>query len=85
VLISRGNHKSAIKYTEELYKTEKEVAQGRVVPLPLDYISSLKNGELAPVGMDDKQWTKLTDGSRRIKLRLTYGQSFNTSQGKSSQ
>jgi len=51
VLISRGNHKSAIKYTEELYKTEKEVAQGRVVPLPLDYISSLKNGELAPVGM----------------------------------
>ena len=48
-LILRGNHKSAIKYSEELQKTlEKEVTQGWVVPLPLDYISSLKNGELAP-------------------------------------
>jgi hypothetical protein len=28
-LVSRGNHKSAVKYTEELQKTlEKEVAQG---------------------------------------------------------
>jgi hypothetical protein len=42
-LILRGNHKSAIKYSEELQKTlEKEVTQGWVVPLPLDYISSLK-------------------------------------------
>jgi hypothetical protein len=54
-----------------------------MVPLPLDYISSLKNGELAPVGMDDKQWTVLPDGSRKTKFRLTHDQSFNTMHGKS--
>ena len=52
-LVSRGNHRSAVKYTEELQKTlENEVAQGWMMPLPLDYISSLKNGELAPVGQN---------------------------------
>jgi hypothetical protein len=83
-LVSRGNHRSAVKYTEELRKTlENEVAQGWMMPLPLDYISSLKNGELAPVGMDDKQWTVLPDGSRKTKFRLTHDQSFNTMHGKS--
>jgi hypothetical protein len=83
-LVSRGNHRSAVKYTEELRKTlENEVVQGWVVPLPLDYISSLKNGELAPVGMDDKKWTDLPDGSRKTKFRLTHDQCFNTMHGKS--
>jgi hypothetical protein len=83
-LVSRGNQRSAVKYTEELRKTlENKVAQGWVVPLPLDYISSLKNGESAPVGMDDKQWTVLPDGSRKTKFRLTHNQSFNTMHGKS--
>jgi hypothetical protein len=83
-LVARGNHRSAEKYTEELRKTlEIEVAQGWMVPLPLDYISSLKNGELAPVGMDDKQWAVLPDGSRKTKFRLTHDQSFNTMHGKS--
>jgi len=35
--------------------------------LPLNYISILNHGELAPVGMDDKQWNKLPDGSWEIK------------------
>jgi len=55
-LIHRGNHKSALKYSGELRLTlKKEIAQGWIIPLPLSYISSLRNGELAPVGMDDKQ------------------------------
>jgi len=83
-LIRRGNHKSALKYSEELRLTlEKEIAQGWIIPLPLSYISSLRNGELAPVGMDDKQYTVQPDGSKQVKLRLTHDQSFNTSHGKS--
>ncbi len=83
-LIHRGNHKSALKYSGELRLTlEKEIAQGWIIPLPLSYISSLRNGELAPVGMDDKQWTVLPDGSKQVKLRLTRDQSFNTTHGQS--
>jgi hypothetical protein len=42
-LIARGNHKSALKYTDKLEKTlEKEIAKGWVVPLPLNYVSSLE-------------------------------------------
>jgi hypothetical protein len=83
-LIIRGNHKSANKYRAELKETlEKEVSQGWMIPLPLEYISYLRNGELAPVGMDNKQCSVLPDGSMIPKLRLTHDQSFNTSQGKS--
>ena len=83
-LISRGNHKSALKYETELHQTLiKEVAQGWMVPFPLDYISSIQHGELAPVGMDDKQWTELPNGKKKVKLRLTHDQSFNVSSGKS--
>jgi hypothetical protein len=74
---TRGNHKSAKIYDAELHKTiKKELKQGWMFPLPLDYISTLKHGELAPVGMDDKQWNKLPDGSREIKHRTTHDQSF---------
>jgi hypothetical protein len=59
------------------------VEQGWIFPLPLTYISTLDHGELAPVGMDDKQWSDLPDGSRKVKLRLTHDQSFNTATGKS--
>jgi hypothetical protein len=62
--ITRENHKSAKKYDPELCKTiEKELQQGWMFPLPLKYISSLKHGELAPVGMDDKQWQELPNGN----------------------
>jgi hypothetical protein len=83
-LIDRGNHKSALKYSDELQTTlEKEVEQGWMFPLPLTYISDLDHGELAPVGMDDKQWSDLPNGSKKVKLRLTHDQSFNTATGKS--
>jgi len=76
-LILRGNHKSALKYHADLGKTLiNEVSQGWMFPLPLPYISCLNHGELAPVGMDDKQWSVLPDGSRQQKLRLTHDQSF---------
>jgi len=41
----------------------------------------LKQGELAPVGIDDKIWTDLPDGSRNTKFRLTHDQSFEASRG----
>jgi len=81
-LSERGNHMSALKYNSELKEIlEKEVKQGWMIPLPLTYISSLRNGELAPVGMDDKQWNELQDGAKQVKLRLTHNQSFNTKSG----
>jgi hypothetical protein len=76
---TRGNHKSAITYDVELQKTiQKELKQGWMFPLPLSYISTLKHGELAPVGMDDKQWNELPDGLRERKYRMTHDQSFET-------
>jgi len=81
-LIERGNHKSALKYNSELKEVlKKEVKQGWMIPLPLTYISSLRNGELAPVGMDDKQWNERQDGTKQVKLRLTHDQSFDTKSG----
>ena len=83
-LILRGNHKSALKYTAELQKSlEKEIKQGWFIPFPLSYISELQNGELATIGMDDKQWTELPDGSKQPKFHMTHDQSFNTSIGTS--
>ena len=54
-----------------------------MIPLPLYYISSLQNGELAPEGMDGKQWSELPNGEKQTKYRLTHDQSFNTTKGKS--
>jgi hypothetical protein len=70
-LIERGNDKSAVKYTAELQKTlEKEVSQGWMIPLPITYISTLQNGELAPAGMDNKQWSELPSGEKQTKISL---------------
>jgi hypothetical protein len=54
-----------------------------MLPLPLSYISKLTFGELAPVGMDDSQWSELPDGSKKIKFHLTHDQSFEATVGKS--
>jgi hypothetical protein len=54
-----------------------------MLPLPLHYINKLNHGELAPVGIDDKVWVNLSDGSKKIKFRLTHDQSFKVSQGTS--
>jgi hypothetical protein len=80
--IKRGNHKSAIKYETELQKIiTQEVSQGWMLPLPLHYINKLAHGEIAPVGIEDSQWSELPDGSRKIKFRLTHDQSFEASVG----
>jgi len=80
--IARGNHKSAIKYEDEYIKIVKtEIRQGWMFPIPLHYINVLKQGELAPVGIDEKVWTDLPDGSRNTKFRLTHDQSFEASCG----
>ncbi len=75
--IIRGNHKSALQYESEFLKTiESEIKQGWMIPLPLHYINKLQHGELAPIGIDDKVWAELPDGSRKTKFRLTHDQSF---------
>jgi len=82
--ITRGNHKSAKKYKSEYIKIIlSEVNQGWMIPLPLTYINSLHHGELAPVGIDNKVWSELPDGSRKIKFRLTHDQSFEKMKGTS--
>lgn len=83
-MIGRGNHKSALKYTEELeLSLKEEIKQGWIIPLPLSYISQLRHGELAPIGMGNKQWKELPDGSKKPKLQMTHDQSFNVSVGRS--
>jgi hypothetical protein len=82
--IARGNHKSAKKYENEFVKIVKsEIDQGWMFPVPVNYINVLKQGELAPVGIDDKVWSDLPDGSKKVKYRLTHDQSFEASLGKS--
>jgi hypothetical protein len=52
-------------------------------PLPLHYVNTLTHGESAPVGIDNKVWADLPDGSKKIKHRLTHDQSFEASVGTS--
>ncbi len=80
--INRGNHKSAIKHMTVLTDIlEKEVQQGWMIPVPLDYIQEIPGSELAPVGIDDKQFKTLIDRSKLTKYRLTHDQSFEASVG----
>jgi len=82
--INRGNHKSAIKHMTVLTDIlEKEVQQGWMIPVPLDYIQEIPGSELAPVGIDDKQFKTLIDGSKLTKYRLTHDQSLEASVGAS--
>jgi hypothetical protein len=52
-----------------------------MLPLPISYLASLPHGELAPVGIENLQWSALPDGSRKIKFCLTHDQSFEASVG----
>jgi hypothetical protein len=55
--ITRGNHKSANTYLNTLKEIlDKEVKQGWMIPIPLKYLSKIPDSELAPVGIDDKQF-----------------------------
>jgi hypothetical protein len=50
-------------------------------PIPLHYINVLKHGKLAPVRIDDKVWSDLPGGSKKVKYRLTHDQSFEATKG----
>ncbi len=52
-----------------------------MIPLPIHYINKLNHRELAPIGIDDKVWVELPDGSWKTKFRLTHDQSFEVSLG----
>jgi hypothetical protein len=60
-----------------------EIEQGWMFPLPINYINSLQHGESAPVGIDDKGWSDLPDGFRKVKYRLAHDQSFEATVGTS--
>jgi hypothetical protein len=80
--IARGNHKSANTYKTEFHKIiVQEISWGWMLPLPLSYMSSLSYWELAPVGIEDTQWSELPDGSRKTKFCLMHDQSFEASVG----
>jgi hypothetical protein len=80
--IKRGNHKSAVKYHSVLRDIiQKEVHQGWMVPIPISFINDLPNSEIAPVGIDDKQFKIHPDGSKTTKFRLTHDQTFEASVG----
>jgi hypothetical protein len=82
-LIERGNHQSAIIHFKPLMDIlSKEVSQGWMVPIPTACIPSIKNSEVAPVGIA-LQWQAHEDGSRSPKFRLTHDQSFEASVGES--
>jgi len=72
----------AIKYEAELLiMVHLEVTQGCMIPFPLHYINDLQNGELAPVGVDDKVWAEQENGSKKTKFWLTHDQSFEATVG----
>jgi hypothetical protein len=54
-----------------------------MIPLPLKYINQIPNLEIAPVGIDDKQFKINPDGSKTQKFRFTHDQTFEASTGKS--
>ncbi len=54
-----------------------------MIPLPLKYLNEIPDSEFAPVGIDDKQFKILPDGSKLTKYRLTLDQSFEASVGES--
>ncbi len=82
--IARGNHKSAITHHNVLRSIiDKEVKQGWMIPIPLHYVNEIPNSELAPVGIDNKQYKLQADGTKVPKYRLTHDQTFEASVGKS--
>jgi hypothetical protein len=82
--IKRGNHKSAVTHYSVLHDIiQKEVTQGWMIPIPLTSINSIPNSEIAPVGIDNKQFKVLPDGTKTPKYRLTHDQSFEASIGQS--
>jgi hypothetical protein len=82
-LLARGNHKSATTHIDYLDKSlPKEIAQGWMIPLPVDFLKRLKHAEIAPIGVA-QQWQAHDNGSRSIKYRMIHDQSFEASIGTS--
>ncbi len=66
-LITRGNHASALAYSNILDASlDKEFKQGWMIPLPITFVNQLKHSEVAPIGVT-KQWQAHEDGSQSAK------------------
>ena len=82
-LLLRGNHKSASTHSDFLDTSlRKEIIQGWMIPIPLEFLSKLKHAEIAPIGVA-QQYQAHDDGSRSLKWRMVHDQSFEASVGTS--
>jgi hypothetical protein len=54
-----------------------------MVPIPLHFVNEIPLSEIAPVGIDNKQYKLQADGKKITKYRLTHDQTFEASIGKS--
>jgi hypothetical protein len=52
-----------------------------MIPIPIDCINDIPHSEIAPVGIDNKQFKVHPDGSKTTKYRLTHDQTFEASVG----
>ena len=71
-LLLRGNHKSATTHSEYLGTSlNKEIIQGWMIPLPIEFLKRLKHAEIAPIGVA-QQYQALDDGTRSLKWRMIH-------------
>lgn len=54
-----------------------------MIPIPLQNVNDIPNSEIAPVGIDCKQFKLHPDGSKSPMFRLTHDQTFEASVGQS--
>jgi hypothetical protein len=70
-LLARGNHKSAQDEPEQIARLlQKEVLHGFALPIPVSVVEKIKGSSIQPLGLA-KQWGLQSDGSRKVKYRMT--------------
>jgi hypothetical protein len=75
-MIDRGNHKSADEESEKAVELlSKDVAHGFSIPVSPGIIDKIKGAMVQPFGLAT-QFGLATDGSRKVKHRLTQDLSF---------
>ena len=78
-LITRGNHKSAKDFPDQVQKLlAKDVLHGFSIPLPVAALHNIPNAAVQPLGLA-QQWTLDENGKRLVKFRITQDLSFSSS------
>lgn len=75
-ILDRGSHKSATKDSAKVSELlGKDVHYGFSLPVPRRVVPSIKNASAQPLGLA-RQFSLQSDGSRKLKYRLTQDLSF---------